>query len=383
MRINIRKISLVALALTAYMGCSGVRFDHTPSDTCQEFEDACKPNPKEGFNEYHYSFKVGSVGILIVVDNSGSMYTEQTKMADKFPHFINAISSLDWHMAITTTDIVADQGQLLIFPNGSDMISVNTPNKKDQFRRTIQRQETLECDNSGYKRGSCPSGDERGIYAINLAIDRGHETFFDKNHYAFIVLSDEDVRSNGGKFSGYSLKEYDLPETLVSKVKMQLGTQKTFSFHSIIIPSKKYDKQIGANGETFCYNQQNAQDQINPYNSNKKIDIQGFYGTWYEKLSDPSAELKDKGGIVDGHIGSICALDYGAQLGDIGSKIVTQSQTQKLPCNPQEPEHLQLTFSPDPGRHISRSVDEHNVLTVDPVPAGTIVNIVVKCSLTI
>ena len=145
---------------------------------------------------------------------------------------------MDWQLAITTTDIIATDGQFLRFPNGSDIISADTPNVENEFRNTVQRSETLKCDPSNYK--DCPSGDERAIYAVNRAIDRGHGKFFTKHHLAVIILSDENERSNGGAFSGYELEDYDLPETLVSKVKTQLGPGKTFSVHSIIIRPRRY-----------------------------------------------------------------------------------------------------------------------------------------------
>ena len=109
MRINIRRIGLLVLVLSIYVGCSDVRFDHKPSDTCKNFnesfgEGTCEEDP-EGFNKYSYSMMVGAVSILVVDDNSGSMYSEQEKMADRFPNFIGSIANLDWELAITTTDV--------------------------------------------------------------------------------------------------------------------------------------------------------------------------------------------------------------------------------------------------------------------------------------
>ena len=87
---------------------------------------------------------------------------------------------------------------------------------------------------------------------------------------------------------------------------------------------------------------------------------------------------------MDGHMGSICARDYGAQLGDIGSKVVVNSQIQKLPCHPETPDDLNVTFSPNPGFDVGLTVDGNNFLSMDPVvPVGTTVNIQVNCPLTI
>ena len=82
MYISMKRISLFVLALTIYVGCSDVRFNHKPSDTCRDFnksfgEGSCELTPKG--NEYRYSVKIGSVDILVVDDNSGSMYLRANK----------------------------------------------------------------------------------------------------------------------------------------------------------------------------------------------------------------------------------------------------------------------------------------------------------------
>ena len=359
---NAKTIGLfAALAVITYViGCSDVKFDHKPSDTCKNFKGTCEVDPG-GFNKYSFSFQVGSVSILFVNDNSGSMYTEQRKMAERFPNLIDSISHLDWEIAITTTDIKKENGQLLSFPNGSDVLRPNTPNAIAKFRETIKWEET--CESPHQTQCGLGSGDERAIYAVNRAIDRGHSQFFQKDHLAIVILSDEDERSNGGNLRGWPLEDYDRPETLVAKVRGQLGAGKTLSVHPIIIQS----------GDTACYKIQNSQDNS----------VQGHYGKTYELLANPSPELTSMGGIVPGHTGSICALDYGEQLGDIGSKIVVNSQMKKLPCHPETEEDLNVTFSPTPDSQVDYRVDENNFLIVDPTPPGTTVHISVNCPLSV
>src|SRR5688500_11794018 len=48
----------------------------------------------------------GYADILFVIDNSGSMYDDQVRLAQSFDTFINWIvgESVDFHIAITTTD---------------------------------------------------------------------------------------------------------------------------------------------------------------------------------------------------------------------------------------------------------------------------------------
>ena len=275
----------------------------------------------------------------------------------------------------------------LTFPNGNDVITADTPNVVEEFKRTIRRQETLDVKcfkmnpeyDPEYEDKNCPSGDERAIYAVNRAIDRGHSQFFQKDHLAVVILSDEDERSQGGEGYEQQLEDYDLPETLVSKVKTQLGARKTLSVHPIIIRkemiTRNEDGSITNRGEDVaCFKEQNSQ-----------AGVKGYYGTVYEQLANPSDELKALGGLVDGHTGSICAVDYGDQLEEMGSKIVTNSQIQKLPCQPEIlDDDLEVTFSPSLEFDVNFTVDENNFLTMDSaIPAGTIVNVKINCPLTI
>ena len=369
------------MGVTLYAACSDVKFDHKPSETCNEFngafgEGTCTVNT-QGVNEYNYSIRVGPVGIIVVIDPSESMVPEQEKMVSNFHNLVNNVSHLDWRMSVTTTDVANERGKFLQFPNGKDMISVNTSHAKEEFRGMIKQiQDIQEARRSACRKSSnykkCPSGDERAIYAVNLALDRGHAELFGHGHLVIIILSDENERSNGGKYTGDPLEEYDLPETLVSKVKHQLGPRQTISVHPIVIRSlrKNADGKAVFRPDVSCFNKQNKQEV-------------SHYGTMYEELAFPDNELKALGGIVEGHTGSICAADYGAELGAMASKIVTNSQIEKLPCNPENPEDLQVTFSPEPESLVELTVDENNFLRMNPaVPAGTIVSVKVRCSIT-
>lgn len=390
-------LSATIIATVYVVGCSDVKFGYEPSATCQDFQGTCE---KElDFNRYTFSFKMGSVSILVIDDNSSSMYPEQEKMGEKFPNFIKAISPLDWELAITTTDVESknpQRGRLLPFSDNPNEVVLwsGSIDADEKFKKTIKRNETLNCDPK--VQSTCPSGDERAIYAANLIIDQGHPDFFTKDHIAFVILSDEDERSNGGRSSrggqsSRNLDEYDLPETLVSKVKEQLGSEKTFSVHPIIVES----------GDKDCYDTQSDQLSCRDEGGNLIIVSPGdtrcvantssrkfkaFYGTVYEQLANPSASLKSMGGIVNGQTGSICAPDYGELLESIGEKIVTNTQIKKLPCSPENPEDLVLSFSPNLGAdfEVNYSVDQNNFLTInpiDPIPAGTRVSVSILCPL--
>lgn len=282
-----------------------------------------------GVERFDYDIKVGSgiVDILFVDDNSGSMSPEQAKMGTRFPNFINSLADLDYHIAITTTDVSASvisgqangpkpangngalqDGKFITFPSGVSVLKRDTPNKESQFLSTIQRPETLSCEQNNFNLNYCPSPDERGIYAAKLAVDRADPGFFrPKAHLALVILADEDERSNGGSATGYPLETNDLPETLIAAVKSRFGGDKTFSAHAIIVKP----------GDSTCLNSQTVD-----YGGGRIV--HGFYGTQYAKLA----------GMTKGVIGSICSSDYGAQLGAIGYNIQDQVNSKGLVCEP-------------------------------------------------
>lgn len=368
--------SIIAILFVSFwVGCADVEFKQGKSSTCEA--QGCVVTP-DGFNQYSGSTKAGQVDILFVDDNSGSMYTEQTKMGDRFPNFLTSIAQLNYRIGIITTDVSASpnnttpreangfgayqDGRLLLFPNGQKVMTNDTGDKVNQFRQTIQRPETLECDSSGYS--DCPSGDERGIYALNLMFDNPDLDFFrPEAHLAVVILSDENERSNGGYISGYELEDYDLPETLVSRLGTSLGISKMMSVHSVIIKSN----------DTTCYNTQNSQGN----------GVKGHFGFLYEELSNPSSSLKALGNIVDGETGSICASDYGAQLGDIGSKITNNVNLIPLVCDPaiiNGQTSLEVTLTPVPPYQVFFDVNAQNQLVLDPPPPPqTEVSYTYKC----
>lgn len=372
-----RRHLIVATAITIYVGCSDVKFEGVPSTQCVNVEDEFGNGScfdQAGTLNYHFEFKVGRIDILFVDDNSGSMYTEQSQMATKFESLWKYVAGLDYQMAIVTTDISSSPGNIvrgegqdgkfLQFPNGDRIISSSTSDIVYQFQKTIMRPETLTCDSNGGSGGSCPSGDERGIYALNMALDREeNSSFFRKDsHLAVVILSDEDERSNGGNISGYPLQNYDLPLTFAQKVHSQLGAGKTVSVHAVVIRP----------GDSTCYNIQNSQ----PNN------VKGYYGTQYARLvnADTDTELRSAhAGFLSGELGSICANDYGVQMGDIGRLAAVNANTKVLPCVP-DADKISVNFSPAQSKQIDFSVNSDGLLTFNPQPdPGTTVSVDVTC----
>ena len=295
------------------------------------------------------SVSAGKVDILFVVDNSGSMYVEQVKMANSFPALLSGLelNDLDYRIAITTTDVVSSNnprkslgglsagalqdGNLIKFPNGKTFLDVNSQDIQSQFRSVIQRKETLDCEGDDFVASKCPSGDERGIYAANLAVKRNESDFFRSgSHIAIIFLTDEDVRGAGlSNPDRFKPQTGDYPETLIESVFEDLGASHTLSSHSIVV-----------NNET-CRQSQLYQ--------NGNENILARIGTFYMRLSNPnnmswlnnSKTLGQmaKNKLLFGTVGSICSSNYTSQVGSILNILVQDANKYvakvDLDCTPE------------------------------------------------
>lgn len=315
----------------------------------------------------------GKVDILFVVDNSGSMFVEQVKMANAFPYFLSGLelNNLDYRIAITTTDVISNNnpekslgglsagslqnGRLIKFPDGKLFLDSSSANIENQFRATIQRQETLDCETFNFESAKCPSGDERGIYAATLAVKRNEGNFFRTgSHIATVFLSDEDERGQG--FYGPSFlapTAGDYPTTLVRSVFEDLGASHSMSSHAIVVTNNT------------CKNSQLY--QVNNEN------ILAYIGYFYMHLANPNNESWLNPGLtlgdfssqklVPGTIGNICNSNYTQELGSIRNTLVQVSSlyTSKkdLDCRP-EPNTFQFDYCPA-GVNCSLSSDQKSV----------------------
>lgn len=251
---NLKIILSIFLILSgAMISCSKVNFANAPSGECAA-ED-CVLNP-DGTETYSRLLTVqppnDKVDILFVVDNSGTMLEEQQRIAARFPNFIQSINHLDWRIAIATTDnypvgVYNDvnggeyrDGKLVPFRNGSTSSgryfierSLGISTSQTLFQNTIQRPETLACQNQPWNCYSYVSGDERGILtAVKQVLSPNPVTVLRPNAQLHIIfIADEDERSNGGGFPGMALETNDKPSTLVSHLQ---NTGKRFQLHSII-----------------------------------------------------------------------------------------------------------------------------------------------------
>lgn len=251
--------------------------------------------------------------ILIVIDNSGSMNPEQQNMATRFATFIDQLQSLDWRIAIVTTDMSGDairkDGRFLPFdktafnttgPTGATVVvpdffyihsGMPLAAAKSSFGRTIQRPAN---EGSGYEQGIAAS-----LKAIQRSRDPATITASEPNRNFFrsdavlsvLVVTDANETNNRGT------QTQNRPENWLSVVK-GLWPSKPIAFNSIVVRS----------GDSACL----------AVNGNEQ------YGVAYEQLST----------LTGGIIGTVCASDYGTQLTRMGEAVVELRRTVNLTCAP-------------------------------------------------
>ncbi len=147
------------------------------------------------------------VDILWVVDNSGSMASSQTRLANNFSSFISKFiaTDSDFHMAVTTTDAYlapyatqyADYSHIRdgdgSVHSGVFVIDKNTPDISNVFLKNITQ-------------GTAGSGDERAFSSFKVALNEPWNASFRRSDafLAVIIISDEDDFSHNDSASGLS-----------------------------------------------------------------------------------------------------------------------------------------------------------------------------------
>lgn len=360
-------------------GCNGVHdvaehCEATPIDIADPLNDIVGPF-KRNYEKVVYDLVVGKVDIIFVMDNSSSMAREHRNISDQFKNFLRNVSDVDYRMAVITTDISSSPGNPVRNASYQDgrFISIagrpyleneNIGGNPDrgivrEFQKALNREETIKCDSRNQPRSSgnvyddyyqntesqtpidCPSADERGIYALNLALRNNPNFFREKAHLMIVIVSDEDVRSSehyisqSDEYSNrYNLENLDLPETLAENIYSHLGPSKRFSVHSIIIPP----------GDRDCLESQNR------HRSGRGTG-RGYYGEQYARLSKArDYELTKYGNLLKGEVISICDKRYGAQL----QKVSVDVNTIKAPLPCPNPESIDLYVD---GKRIGRDYE--------------------------
>lgn len=240
---------------------------------------------------------INKVDLLVVIDNSGSMRTEQANMAARFSTLIDQLNGLDWQIAVITTDVSSDanlkDGRIIaIDPNYYIINStMDVARAKADFARVIQRSETGSGSEQGIK--ATYRALQRALDPNNAAVDKPNRDFIRPNAaLAVLVVTDanetpnlaNDLRNSGDNLFQFVYDSWQ-------------GT-KSFVFNSIVVKS----------GDSACLARDGNED----------------YGRAYELLSVKT----------EGIIGTVCATDYGSQLQIIGEKVVQQVRSILLECSP-------------------------------------------------
>jgi hypothetical protein len=391
------KIGVTSLVVGYFVGCAPVSFEKSPEPPCGSEGVACVTACTGAgcINSYMIERRVGEAmaDILFVVDNSGSMSYEHDKMANRFPTFIQNLDGLNvnYRIGMITTDVTNtspsptgpnvskaangygayQSGNLLQFGGSRNYLSRTDSDRSSAFIQTVRRQETLDCQNSGFQTASCPSDDERGIYAANLLVEKeasSNKFFRPTAHLAVVFLADEDERgisdTRGIDSRGSTAQQqneqrligihpldsnWDKAQSFINRLKTRFPG-KTLSVHPIIVQPNDYG----------CKDAQAAQ------NAN----VRGDFGYAY-------ADLKQAAG---GTMGSICDGDYGSSLTNIASSIANQVTTLPFSCRPINDDY-DVTFDPQPSSNINVTAD-FSKLTLyinDPLPPLTKVTLKYNC----
>lgn len=377
------KVLIVPVTVAIYIGCSPVNFaKDNEMHKCQDFAGNCVvANGRDYFDET-FTVAGGLVDILIVNDNSASMSFEQKLLSQRLANFVRNLESqhTDYRIAITTTDISAannparavnlngalQDGKLIQFANGQYFLTPSSGSiaqKDEWFRKAIERPETLACESfiqanygtAGYEgryAENCPSGDERGTYAANLAISRNSNSFIRTNaHLAVIFLADEDVRSQlyyrPSTSAGFELAELDTADSLISTVSKNYGG-KVLTVHSLITATQE------------CLKTQNEQMKVNG-----QFVVNGSYGLVYAEASKKTK----------GVIGDICESDYTTRLGQISANILDRKDNHMLAC--EAPGDLEVTIKGQSG--VTHTVDGRELKFGSQLNPGTEVRVKYSC----
>lgn len=365
MKNSIYSISMTSMvvALASYIvACTPVQFSKIQDSSGGTPDHKVGPTTCQSGTciQHHTDTKYSGTNradLLFVIDNSGSMSDVQQNIASKFGSLLSKLSGIDYHIGIITTDVssaVSDtvnnpsgktvfgvpfyqDGKFVPFTNGASFLTSSDTNAQSIFGSTIQRKETINCENppaysgiAAYSDDYCASQEPRAIYASILALKNTTNGFFRSDApLALVIVSDADERGgNGGPNAArtdengstdvrtlYPLGTNDQPSTLVSTLN-SVYPGKGIETHALVIKP----------GDTACY-------QTRANKSGRPSSVFGFYANTYSNL------VSTTGGVL----GSVCASDYSSELGQIGTAVQYQIQSISFACSPKSGQY-QLQF---------------------------------------
>lgn len=271
--------------------------------------------------------------ILLVVDDSGSMYQDNARLATKLAGFVNRLenSNIDWQMCVTSTDVDYFKGRPIQWQGGNGhILRKNSGNLSSIFS------DTMRWIGAGF------SSDEQGIHAMNLSVkDNGRSNCYRQGAgLSVIVISDEDERSVGGNPNLYPpyiaqykpLGSLNTPSSFLTTMSQSFPAGKRFVVNSIIVKDAQ------------CMAQQDAQGE------------KSFYGRKYQELSN----------LTNGVVESICSPDFAVTLANIHTCITRTLGTIKLTCTPKERPAVKVNGS----TYNSFTITNDNEIIFNPVIPG-------------
>lgn len=148
--------------------------------------------------EQQVTFEPRKIDVLFVVDNSGSMSSSQTALANNFPSFINYFNSkgYDYRIAVTTSD--AFYGDQFV-TSGCSLCNINqTKFKSGTTPKMYVLESTTPNIASAFAQniyvGTSGSGDERAFSSFKAALSSSLNVGFHRPSafLSVIIVSDED-----------------------------------------------------------------------------------------------------------------------------------------------------------------------------------------------
>ena len=382
----------IGLIIGSVIACSPIRFTPTENNAAAVCDGATSCIASNGFVNISDNFQIGAgkVDILFINDNSASMSPIQAQLAAKFSGFIQNLDNkkIDYHIAITTTDLEAVKSKgLITFGNGKSFISNADSKRLSLFNSAIIRPETLKCETyitemfnsygpsfqsrndytAGYPQ-NCSSPDTRGIYTGNLVVSQNTDSFIRPDaNLNIILISNDDVRQ--GRYannSAFALLEADRADGFSSMME-KTYPNKYWDFNSIIVK------------DTACEQQQilrNAQGQIivNDYN---QPSVSGGIGLEYARLSNSAARDIDKNLRPRGQILDICQNDYAQNFNNISVQITAESRLFNMKCKPTEAPVV--TLASNPSQTIPSTWDGGQGIVFQPGSEGTAATVKYRC----
>lgn len=332
---------ILCAVIGSVVACSPTKFGQSQTATtlCDSSVTTCTVQNQS--IDITQPFKIGSgkVDILFVSDNSASMSDIQKELAARFAGFIQILDakSIDYRIAITTTDLTSVQQKPLIqYGNGRYYLTNADANRVQLFNQSIVRSETLTCENfiigmfnaygnafqshtdyvNNYSR-LCPASDTRGIYTAHLVVSSNSSSFMRADaNLNVIAISNDNVRQGQAK---------DTNDTAAAFSSMMQNNypSKYWDFNSIIVK------------DNTCKQQQtlrNASGTVvtNPYGPA----ISGGVGLEYINLSNSAAKDIENVARPRGQVLDICESNYTSHFTSMATQISEESRMITLKCTP-------------------------------------------------